>query len=321
MSHRGSEVLVHVGAGIGNVVLATPLLVALHEMGFTIDVWLTGDYGQLADLLQSWSVIRSTTTDPFLDLRSRNYAHVIPAIPPFYWRRYTANYSARLPLVSRPPDSLFYQDEQEYYLSFARQLGFATGLRPLVRLPIAGSEREGVGLHTLVIAPGCKTGEMTAKRWPHHCDLANQFEDVAVVGTSDDLWGHNGKRIPFSPHTKMLVDRLKLRETAEILAAAGAVVANDTGLAYVSAAVGTPTIILFGPTPDATLGRLPANVRVLRTGLACEPCWFNTRFRACAGRIDCLAQIPVGAVVRLLGELGFCGVSRSEQSIGEASLA
>jgi heptosyltransferase I len=95
----------------------------------------------------------------------------------------------------------------------------------------------------------------------------------------------------------------------------GAVVANDTGLAYVSAAVGTPTLILFGPTPHTSLGLLPPNVCILRTGLACEPCWFNGRFHACAGRIDCLTVIPVGAVVRALKELGFSSANRSDRSV------
>ena len=307
MTHDSREVLVHVGAGVGNIILATPLLAALHEMRYTIDVWLTGDYLQTADLLKSWSVVRAVSTDPSLNLRSRDYRHVIPAIPPFYWPRYAHRYSATLPLVSRPGDSLFYQDEQEFYLSFARRLGYAPDRRPLICLPIAASELQEVGLRTLVIAPGCKTGEMAAKRWPHYSELANEFADVAVVGTADDLRLYNGKPMQFASHVRTFVDRLTLRETAELLAVAGGVVANDTGLAYVAAAVGTPTLILFGPTPHTNLGRLPSNVRVLRTGLECEPCWFNARFRACAGRIDCLAQVPIDAVVCSLGDLGFFG--------------
>jgi ADP-heptose:LPS heptosyltransferase len=307
MGDRSREVLVHIGAGIGNVVLATPLIIALHEMRFTVDVWLTGDYVQTADLLKSWSVVRAVSTNASLDLRSTNYNHVIPAIPPFYWPRYTPKYSATLPLVPRPSDSVFYQDEQQFYLSFARRLGYAPDRRPLVCLPIATSEFQEVGLQTLVIAPGFKTGEMAAKRWPYYSELADEFADVAVVATADDLRRYSGNRIQFGPHVKTFVDRLTLRETAGLLAAVGAVVANDTELAYVSAAVGTPTLILFGPTPHEGLGQLPPNVRVLRTGLQCEPCWFNGRFRACAGRIDCLAQVPVDAVVCLLGELGLFG--------------
>jgi ADP-heptose:LPS heptosyltransferase len=309
MNRRSPEILVHVGAGIGNVVLATPLFLALDEMGFTVDVWLTSDYAQTADLLKFWSVIRSVLTAPSLDLRSKVFAHVIPAIPPFYWSRYAANYPAAHSLVARPTDSLFYQDEQEYYLSFARRLGYPTDRRPTICLPVAASELKKNGPDTLVIAPGCKTGEMAAKRWPHYSALADQFDEVAVVGTADDLWQYDGRPIRFSPHVKLFVDQLTLRETAELLAGAGAVVANDTGLAYLSAAFGTPTLILFGPTPNKTLGPLPPNVRVLRSGLACEPCWFKARFHACAARIDCLAQIPVDAVVGMLANIGFTGAT------------
>jgi ADP-heptose:LPS heptosyltransferase len=291
------EVLVHIGAGIGNVVLATPLLAALHEMQFTTDVWLSGDYTQTAGLLKGWSVVRTVSTEPCLDLRSRPYNHILPAIPPFYWARYASKYSTRLPLVNRPSESLFYQNEQEFYLSFARRLGYPPHCRPFIRLPIATSRLSEIGLNTLVMAPGSKTGEMSTKRWPHYSELADQFEDVAVVGTADDLWSYDGKPLRFSSHVKTFVDRLSLRETAELLASAGAVVANDTGLAYIAAAVGTPTLILFGPTPHLTLGRLPPNVRVLRSGLICEPCWSDLRFYKCAGRIDCLRRLSVSSVL------------------------
>ena len=197
------------------------------------------------------------------------------------------------------------QDEQQYYWNFARRLGYVSERRPFCSLPITPSHPLGRNHRTLVLAPGCKTGEMAAKRWPYYQELADKFDDVAVVGTADDLMRYNGDRIRFSPHVQMFVDRLTLRQTAELLAGAGAVVANDTGLAYVSAAVGTPTLILFGPTPHKSLGRLPPNVYAVRAGLACEPCWFNARFRACANRIDCLAKVSVADVVASLAILGF----------------
>jgi hypothetical protein len=302
------------------VVLATPLLVALSELQFTVDVWLDGDYDQTADLLKAWSVIRAISTGPALDLRPGPYRHIIPAVPPFYWPRYASKLSSTLPLVPRASESLFYHDEQEFYLSFARQLGYPSDKRPSVCLPIASSEPQEVGLHTLVVAPGSKTGEMTAKRWPYFSELANEFDDVAVVGTTDDLQRHDKMPLRFAPHVKTFVDRLTLRETAELIASAGAVVANDTGIAYVSAAVGTPTLILFGPTPHITLGRLPPNVHVLRTGLTCEPCWFGHRFQACAGRIDCLRRLCVSSVRDHVRHMLGCPTSRLHRH-GYGSLA
>lgn len=303
-------VQVHLGAGIGNIVLATPLLVGLHELGFLTDIVLAADYADTATLLREWSAVRkiSASTKPFPS--AQNYSWVIPAIPPFYWGRYAANFAHIRNLVARPPDSLFYQDEQEYYWSFARSLGCVSEERPYYTLPIGAPVAADTARQMLVLAPGCKTGEMAAKRWPYFPELADQFDDVSIVGTSDDLRQTNGELMRFGHHVRNLVDRLTLRETAEVIAAASVFVGNDSGLSHIAAAIGTPTVMIFGPTPDRTLGRFPPNVRVLRRGSACEPCWFDARFRACAGRIDCLAAVPVDTVVGLLRLMGILGGRR-----------
>jgi ADP-heptose:LPS heptosyltransferase len=123
-----------------------------------------------------------------------------------------------------------------------------------------------------------------------------------VIGIPDDLYNFGGSAMRFPAHVRSLVGQLSLRETAGVLAAAGAVVANDSGLGHIAGAVGTPTILLFGPTPDATLGRLPPNVRVLRAGLACEPCWFGHRYGPCAGRIACLPLIQPATVAAVVAQ-------------------
>jgi hypothetical protein len=290
--------LVHLGAGIGNVVLATPLLLALHELGFATDVLLAADYTQTTELLRPWSMVRDIFLNRARASAIEHYDWIVPAIPPFYWARFgraTANRSNAIP---RPPDSLFYENEQAFYLHFARTLNYPTDLHPTPSLPIAPSKMHGVTSRTVVLAPGCKTGVMATKRWPYFAELAAAFSDVVVVGTPDDLRQHNNALMNFPPHVRSLVGQLSLRETAETMAAAGVVVGNDSGLSHVAAAVGTPTVMLFGPTPHASLGPMPQNAKVLRAGLPCEPCWFRNRFQACAGRIDCLASLSVESVIR-----------------------
>ena len=139
---------------------------------------------------------------------------------------------------------------------------------------------------------------MAAKRWPHFPDLAARFADVAIVGTVDDLQRLDGTEMRFPAHAKSFVGALTLRDTAELMAAAGVVVANDSGLAHVAAAVGTPTVMLFGPTDEGCLGPLAATASVARAGLPCEPCWTSAPLEACAGRVDCLAQLSVDAIER-----------------------
>ena len=302
--------LVHLASGVGNVVLATPLLVALDELGYAVHVCLDADYSQTAGLLQPWSVVREVHGGGLAAAvraggAASKWNTIVPAVPPFYWRRYAHAYKALTNsighgrIVPRPPDRLFARDEQAFYLAFARELGYPDNARPLPQLPIGPGEAEArVGVETVILAPGCKTGTMSAKRWPHFEALAMRFADVVVVGTADDLRHYDGRPMAFPAHVRSLVDRLSLRETAELMAAAALVVGNDSGLSHVAAAVGVTTLMLFGPTDHTCLGPLPPNVMVLRAGLPCEPCWQVAPLAACRRRIDCLAQLDVERVER-----------------------
>ncbi|MBN9509432.1 MAG: glycosyltransferase family 9 protein [Alphaproteobacteria bacterium] len=300
MAQRAGAVLVHLAAGIGNLVLATPLLLVLQRAGFVIDLLLDCDYPAAAALFRDWGAVRRVLDGARDAWSAEAYRHVIPAVPPFYWPRYAARYARVAHAVARPPEALFYQDEQGFYLRFAATLGCDIAHPPAPFLPVPPDAAPGVTPSTVVLAPGCKTGEMAAKRWPGFVELAAALRDVAVVGTADDLHDFAGAPMHFAPHARMLVDRLGLREAAAAMAAARAVVANDSGLGHIAAAVGAPTLLLFGPTPYATLGRPAPNVTILDAGLPCAPCWFGARFAACAGRIDCLRQLSVAQVLAAL---------------------
>lgn len=286
-------VLVHLGAGIGNIVFATPLLVALRDLGLTTDLMLDADYPDVTELFTNWSAVRRVfnRTAAYVPELS-NYDHIIPALPPFYWPRFAAMYRGHIKLIPRPCEGAFYENEQEFYLTFARKLGFSAD-SPCYTLPIAPSSHHGITARTVVLAPGCKTGEMAAKRWPYFSQLAERFRDVVVVGTIEDLYDSDKQLLLFPGHARSFIGSLTLRETAELLASAGVVVGNDSGLSHLAAATGTSTVMVFGPTPHQTLGRFPPNVTVVRAGLPCEPCWFGSRFEACASRISCLQQVSV----------------------------
>ena len=296
------RVLVHLAAGIGNIVLATPLLVELDDRNWQVDLWISADYGEAASLFDGWCVVDKVFQDPLPPSQLQEYDLLIPAVPPFYWPRFSAIYSEQKNTAARPPDELFYQNEQKYYKEFAiNQNDRRTG-STVYRLPIAMVTDHPVSFRTLTIAPGCKTGEMSAKRWPFFVELAKRFDDVALVGTKDDLRGWDNEPLHFPDYVKNLVG-LSLRQTAEVLASSGVVVGNDSGLSHIAAAVGTPVVMLFGPTPHLTLGEFPPNVIVVRAGMACEPCWFADRLAACDRRVDCLKSISVDEVAARVAEI------------------
>lgn len=298
-----ARVLVHLAAGIGNIVLATPLLDVLARNGFTVDLLLDADYADVGELFEGWSAVRYVGSRR--TLAHSSYEHVVVAVPPFYWRRFCSRY-ARIRVV-RPPDELFYENEQAYYLEFARFLGCDVRDASHSRLPI----RERAVGGTVVLAPGSKPAEMAAKRWPFFSELAAAFDDVALVGTGGDLARFDGTPMDFQSHVRSYIGRLSLRETASVMATAAVVVANDCGLGHLAGALGAPTVLLFGPTPHRTLGPLPPNVRVLRAGLQCEPCWFGARFRACSRRIECLHQLRVETVIEAVHEARASATARA----------
>jgi ADP-heptose:LPS heptosyltransferase len=76
-----------------------------------------------------------------------------------------------------------------------------------------------------------------------------------VTGTGDesalcaDLVERAGQ-----PRVHDLSDRLDLSQLAALVAAARLVLCGDTGVAHLASAYGTPSVLLFGPTPPALWG-------------------------------------------------------------------
>ncbi len=302
LNGKGSA-LVHLAAGIGDIVLATPLLIALDRMGYVVDVWLSADYEETDSLFGDWSVIRRIHDGnmPTFDIGA--YDVLIPAVPPFSWRRFRRFYWSRVQTVQRPPDALYYENQRNYYLRFSSNLGYAGEAPRSYRLPISVSEIDSLSKRTIGLLPGCKTGEMASKRWPYFDRLAERLEDVAIFGTDDDLTLPSGQRMDFPEHANLFAGKLTLRETAEALASVGIVVGNDSGLSHVAAAVGTPTIMLFGPTPDHCFQPLPKHVTVLRSDLTCQPCWFERRLTKCNKQLTCLREIGVSSVIESITDV------------------
>jgi heptosyltransferase-2 len=83
-----------------------------------------------------------------------------------------------------------------------------------------------------------------------------------------------------------------------LLAELNALVSGDTGVAHLAAALGTPVVVLFGPTdPRLTAPRGP--VAVVRGDAPCAPCFYRT----CPIDHPCMRAIEAPAVVERLDAL------------------
>lgn len=161
--------------------------------------------------------------------------------------------------------------------------------------------RQKLGLSTdrpvVALAPGAVG---PSKRWPStsYADLARR---LARQGYAVWVLGGPGEKdlaaeiMADEPHVRDLTGN-DLRNAILALAAARTAVSNDSGLLHVAAALGTPSIGIFGPTSPwhwAPLNPLAA-VMEPTVALDCRPCHKPT---CRLGHHLCMREIHVDAVM------------------------
>jgi heptosyltransferase-2 len=144
-----------------------------------------------------------------------------------------------------------------------------------------------------------------AKRWPEE-RFAALFDRLAsdrglpvvLLGSAAEA-AANARVAALAPSARVfdLAGKTTLSDVLGVVAEAELFVGNDSGLAHLANAAGTPTTVVFGPTdPDATRpwdgprpdGR-PVRLRVVRRRVACAPC----RFTRCPLDHACMTGVGV----------------------------
>jgi heptosyltransferase II len=174
---------------------------------------------------------------------------------------------------------------------------------PQLRVPPGETARwrqsNGLGSGTAIaLAPG-SVG--SSKRWTYYPQaarlLAEQGLDVWVLGgpgekaLAGEIAAAGGRRV------RDLTGG-DLRNGILAMAAASVAISNDSGLMHVAAALGTPTMGIFGPTSPyhwAPLNGLAATVQT-KTNVPCQPC-----HRPVCRMNDhrCMRDIPASDVVAI----------------------
>lgn len=157
----------------------------------------------------------------------------------------------------------------------------------------------GVDLHlkTVVLAPGSTNSN--AKRW--HAGSFAQLADrlTSELGTNVVLMGSAGEKetsrkvAMLSSHpTFDLTGKTDLAQAAAILSEVDLLVSNDMGLAHLAPAVGTETIVIFGPTNPITTRPLSARASVMSANVECSPCML----RECPIDHRCMTRVTADDV-------------------------
>jgi heptosyltransferase-2 len=150
------------------------------------------------------------------------------------------------------------EDRKRKALEFLRHYGIDKG-QPLV-----------------LLCPGSVNSR--AKRWPpeRYAALADQCigagATVALIGSPGEKEVSENVRAHANSAFVMLTGQTSVAEVTALISVADLLVTNDTGPAHIGAALGTPTIVIFGPTNPVTTRPFGPAGEFIRHPPDCAPC-------------------------------------------------
>jgi ADP-heptose:LPS heptosyltransferase len=171
-------------------------------------------------------------------------------------------------------------------------------------------ESKGVTLgersKVIILHPGSGSKK---KVWPleRFLDLAHTLQDhlsskiLAVLGPAE---GPEVQRVfeVMGPNSFILAKGLTLLQLASVMEGCWFFIGNDSGISHMAAALGLPTVVIFGPTDQRVWSPRGEKTFVVRRGVYCSPCP-QERFFQCKD-FDCLRGIEMKEVLEGLKEVG-----------------
>jgi heptosyltransferase-2 len=191
-----------------------------------------------------------------------------------------------VPPAPRP----FGRHQAYYYLELLAGLGFETGepdlalrasscLRDRARALLAGAGWDGtrplLGVHPG--ATGSRSKLWPAERFAAACERlsAGSGARVVVLGGADEHELSRRVADSLSEPPLMLQGRTSLGELMGVLSELSLFLTNDSGPMHLAAALGTPTVAVFGPTDPRETGPFSGKARVVREAVECSPCLYR----------------------------------------------
>jgi glycosyl transferase family 9 (putative heptosyltransferase) len=306
MSRR--RALVSASRGIGDILRVTPLVVLCARLGYDVDLLLATDYPDVARLFEGAPEVRRVVhvasqwrgpANPIVPGLDREHYDV--ATFTFWSRSLRPQVRATRVLAFQQAEWLRDGDTASVR-ALARQLGWSAALPPPFAMP--SSRRFDLEPGTVALHPGCKP-DWPWKKWHGFDELARLLPHVALVGTPGDLdnartYFHRSFAWPAG--VKNFIGALDLPDTAALIAQSAALVANDSGLMHLGAALGVPTFGIFGITSPAREAMRVANMVAVTKGLPCEAACRRGPWgrRDCEHRLKCLRTLTAEEVASRL---------------------
>ena len=158
----------------------------------------------------------------------------------------------------------------------------------------------------IILHPGSGSKK---KIWPIHRyvelfqQLRNQLNGtfLVVLGPAEGPEAQRAFEEVGDRHL-ILAKGLSLVQLASVMAGCRLFIGNDSGISHMAAALGLPTLALFGPTDHRVWSPRGEKVVIVRKAIPCSPC-AEERFFLCK-ELECLNRIEIRDVLKGLAGLG-----------------
>jgi heptosyltransferase-2 len=220
-------------------------------------------------------------------------------------------------LTNRLTPARLKRHQVHYYLDLAAALS-ANVARPSIEITASEEERaqaakllasEGIpsDRRFLVLNPGAAYG--SAKRWGEDGfaaagdALAAELDiDVAIIGSETERSIAEAIQKKMRSRVAVLNGRTSLETLIGVVASASLVLTNDSGPMHIAAALGVPTVAIFGATDDVVTGPIGSRTRVVREPVDCSPCML----RECPIDHRCMTRVSPESVCDAAREVPAC---------------
>jgi len=313
---------------VGDAVLAIPAMKAVRErfpdaeITLLVRPWVAGIFKSAPFIDHLWSEARPAGLRDWLRItRSiRRNAYDLALLFPNSFESAVMMFLGRIPkrvgyatdgrrwlLTNRLRPLKTKRHQVHYYLDLAAALS-ANIARPSIEIAATPEEKaqaakllasQGIpaGRRYLVLNPGAAYG--SAKRWGEDGfaavgdSLAKELDiDVVIVGSETERSLAETIQTKMKSRVAVLNGRTSLETLIGVISSAALVVTNDSGPMHISAALGVPTVAIFGATDDAVTGPIGARTRVVRQPVECSPCLL----RECPIDHRCMTRVSAESV-------------------------
>lgn len=156
----------------------------------------------------------------------------------------------------------------------------------------------------VVLCPGAEFG--SSKRWPadYYAALADYYcrqgWQVWIMGSAKDSQCATLIKQHAKSHLIDLTGKTNLAQAIDLMSLANLVVSNDSGLMHIASALQRPLVAVYGSSDPSFTPPLSDNVAIVRSNLACSPCFK----RECPLQHHrCMKEISVNEVLEAAGRV------------------